>query len=339
MTKAIRTIEKISARAFSQLEGGGNPVVIFATAQGLTNATQQRLAQTCECESVVVNRHLNQLSFFIPTGEQVSFCAHGAIGGAMQLAGPLTDKTESFVQFCAVQQNAVYHATRHDRDIMSLQMTTPWTEAPIIYPPALHRILRISAQLQRSDVTSVSDNAPTFCNAATGRPKTLVYIRSLEALEKAHVPYDDKYFKKACDSLQSTGICLYTECPGDDRTKLFECRQLLPGYLDDPTTGVTALAASIDHRQLKLRGMFSNAAENQLAVSSSLRYLLNQVTAKGQTSLTMVENLQWTKSLSSNDNGGDANSDISEEIVSFRLVGRVEVDSHEFIEVDDDGDT
>jgi hypothetical protein len=89
---AARRILQVSARAFvSPAAGGGgssarggNPVTIFspspATKLLLTPEFRSRLAQTCTWESVVVepcqeDPAVPQFSFYMPSGEEVSFCA------------------------------------------------------------------------------------------------------------------------------------------------------------------------------------------------------------------------------------------------------------------------
>ena len=91
---AARQILKVSARAFvSPVAGGssgGNPVTIFSPSSPSTKLTPElrsRLAQTCTWESVVVepcqdeddSSSVSQFSFFMPSGEEVSFCARKKI--------------------------------------------------------------------------------------------------------------------------------------------------------------------------------------------------------------------------------------------------------------------
>jgi hypothetical protein len=91
---ARRAVFQISARAFvsPRCAGGGNPVTIFVPSSSnngssatLSPEFRSRLAQTCAWESVVVEPYeedtsstlvvLPQFSFFMPSGEEVSFCA------------------------------------------------------------------------------------------------------------------------------------------------------------------------------------------------------------------------------------------------------------------------
>ena len=81
---ATRRILQVSARAFVSptAEGGGNPVTIFypSSSGEFTANIRSKLAQTCDWESVVVepcqsDLSVSQFSFFMPSGEEVSFCA------------------------------------------------------------------------------------------------------------------------------------------------------------------------------------------------------------------------------------------------------------------------
>ena len=71
-------IRQVTARVFCQFGGqGGNPVTIFAAPTRLAGNRQAELAQGCEWESVMVDTSTRTLQFYMPTGEQVSFCAFG----------------------------------------------------------------------------------------------------------------------------------------------------------------------------------------------------------------------------------------------------------------------
>ena len=318
MANATRTvIDKITARVFCKLKGGGNPVTIFVSSTSSTvgrchpadnddapafflnnNAIQKRLAQSCQWESVMVDRNLHQMSFFMPTGEQVSFCAHAAMGGAHQLLSSTTHHTSnntdgsSAVTFTSSLQNddsSYYKAVVHDHDIVSLAMTTQWQESPIAVPPTLYRILRDKIGLARSSLSPLAINAllPTFCNASIARPKTLVHVPSLQALHgEARAPsIENDSFRVACDAIESTGIYLYTQrvneeddddggnfqSSEDAMYSSWECRQFprASGYPEDPATGIAAaaLATSLDHR--RRQHLAHNSNNNNLETTAA----------------------------------------------------------------------
>ena len=99
-------ITKVTARVFGYpgVKGGGNPVTVFLWKERSHPSVELRtsLAQSCEWESVVAHLPLPlslsrreeykdgsgsdssegdlQLYFYMPSGEEVSFCAHAAMG-------------------------------------------------------------------------------------------------------------------------------------------------------------------------------------------------------------------------------------------------------------------
>jgi trans-2,3-dihydro-3-hydroxyanthranilate isomerase len=334
---ARATVDKISARVFCQWQGtGGNPVTVFVTDNGLLASTQKKLAQTCDWESVVVDRRRRALAFYMPTGEQVSFCAHAAMGGALQLGAADKQETVRFVD----SNEKTYQATIDEEDeVVSLHMTAPWTEERVSHPPTLQRLLRDSLGLQPTDLVARNKLLPTFCNASVARPKTLVYLKSLEALQNATPPpTGSDHFRVSCDAIDdTTGIFLYAERPDDSTSSVssWECRQFprASGYPEDPATGIAAaaLAASLEHR-LRSRAVSRGINEDD----KQRHYKFYQGTAMGQASLIMVDNLLFNKTIGT-DNGDekDGVSSTGAEEVSFRLVGHVQVDNRESIEVED----
>ncbi|OEU23184.1 hypothetical protein FRACYDRAFT_233354 [Fragilariopsis cylindrus CCMP1102] len=97
---AVVSVEKITARVFCLGGEGGNPVTIFASQHTLPGSVQRSLAKTCQWESVILTTNddvssnntaaasssssaLPSMTFYMPSGEEVSFCAHAAIGLAM----------------------------------------------------------------------------------------------------------------------------------------------------------------------------------------------------------------------------------------------------------------
>jgi predicted PhzF superfamily epimerase YddE/YHI9 len=369
-------IEKVTARVFCQLEGGGNPVTIFKSQSPLKPSTQARLAQGCEWESVCVSSSstspsttspnantsatLPSMAFYMPTGEQVSFCAHAAMGGALQLA----QTPEQPLQFTAAAlmpndndddndddngdtdsagtpttPTTPYTAIVHDHDIVSLEMEADFTETAVPHRPTLHRIIRDCCGLESTDLTTTSTRSssetatttvpPTFCNSSIARPKTLVYVNSVEALHqaKAPTPSTADAFRISCDAVESTGLYLYAPAVAEDvdaddaLNNSWECRQFprASGYPEDPATGIAAaaLAASLYRRGTKLPA-----------------YKFYQGTAMGQPSLIMVENLKLTDNLVQEDSDDVKGEKTSR--ASFRLLGRIEVDQRDQLEVDDD---
>jgi predicted PhzF superfamily epimerase YddE/YHI9 len=368
-------IEKVTARVFCQLNvGGGNPVTIFSSAATTASnggssinpiqqpSTQVRLAQSCEWESVMVDETNRTMAFYMPTGEQVKFCAHAAMGGAIQLAR----QTEESFTFSTTkigtsngslqqQQHQVvdqeYSAIVHEDDIVSLEMSTSsWSMDRIQHAPALRRLLRVALGLQSSDLvpqksaTSTTDDAssssssaiidfPTFTSVDVvgGRAKTIVYVNSMQALqEKCRAPTNADAFRRSCDALDppSTGLYLYS--PSLDEDGAWECRQFprASGYAEDPATGVAAAALAV-----ALRLGSSGGNGNGIILT---HYKFYQGTAMGKPSLIMVDDLQiQDENDSSSDTNGREGMNVNKKRLSYRLLGRIEIDDQEEININD----
>jgi predicted PhzF superfamily epimerase YddE/YHI9 len=106
-------------------------------------------------------------------------------------------------------------------------------------------------------------------NSSIARPKTLVPIQTLDLLHSAINPKDPDEFRRLCDSIDSTGLYLYTRVPSSTpqndpncpppflQDVVFECRQFprASGYPEDPATGIaaSALASSLYKRGMGRR--------------------------------------------------------------------------------------
>lgn len=146
--------------------------------------------------------------------------------------------------------------------------------------------------LDMSDVLSENANDwPLFLNSSVARPKTLIPISSIQRLHAATPPRNADKFRDMCDSIESTGVYLYSPVPttgiGTATTKKkmnieFECRQFprWSGYPEDPATGTAAgaLAACLHKRQM----MHSRCGSGESC------YICYQGTAMGRPSKIQV---------------------------------------------------
>lgn len=226
--------ERITARVFCHAPGGGNPVTIFANfassdSSPLTNPSiREDLARSCEWESVFVTKTEPHgqpiMAFFMPTGEQVSFCAHAAIGGSTELFASNTDKVVSNrVSFGAASmecdQSTVYHATRSTDGMISLEMVAPWIDTMLKKDDKA----RLEAMLLQhhgvdlpfSNQEQKLQQQPTFCNSSIARNKTLVRVEH-EVLQAARAPSSAQNYKADCDGIDSTGLYLYARHPEEE---------------------------------------------------------------------------------------------------------------------------
>ena len=81
-----KRVVSCAARAFASPKNkeGGNPVTIFLPSTSTTSNERIKLAQTCSWESVVIENNdtgasidgcsLPTFHFYMPSGEEVSFC-------------------------------------------------------------------------------------------------------------------------------------------------------------------------------------------------------------------------------------------------------------------------
>jgi predicted PhzF superfamily epimerase YddE/YHI9 len=344
MQKTFAQIRQTAARVFCQTGQGGNPVTIFASPIELAKTTQIQLAKSCSWESVVVDTTKSKLAFFLPTGEQVSFCAHAAMGGITELVSTTEQDGErdgpKRIQFSTVPlkdtedttSTMTSIATIHENNMISLQLDhQPWTVSEVPNIPALRRLLREVCGLESSALTQqpiegdfIPMSFPTFFNASVARPKTLIYVNSLEALHGARAPRDALHFARVCDTLNTTGLYLYTQ----DRSNTslsssqfsYACRQFprASAYPEDPATGIAAAALGAALHRITSTGQhYQNDGET---------FLFTQGTAMGRPSTIHVENVEFQ----------ETNSDgvLLGQKVSYWLRGQVQIDDQQYMEVE-----
>lgn len=319
MTAGTRVLERVSARVFCNGSGGGNPVTVFSSQFPLSSSTQERLAKTCDWESVMVaptsTAKLSEMAFFMPSGEAVSFCAHAVLGGAFAASTPLTVGTDFIFRSAMmpdVEQGVQITKVENQKiGTACLNMAATYEEAPVSHKPSLYRLLRAHLGLGTEHFVNTGKQYPTFLNASIARPKTLVYVNSLDVLAQAKQPkvaVDPKErnsFAAACDAIdKSTGIYLYAKKKGEENA--WECRQFprASGYPEDPATGIAAAALA---GSLFKQGIYLPF------------YKFYQGTAMQRPSLIEVLDLK-----------------IQGSAASFTLQGRVEIDSRQTIEIEDE---
>lgn len=328
------SIRRVSARVFGigSGTGGGNPVTVFwCRDRGITEEQGQRLARSCEWESVVIEPS-NRFSFYMPSGEQVSFCAHAAMGAARVVAAGSGDSStagatngdgntslrkSSVVQF--ITSELVRQQARVDISTgkVWLEMESSYQETAIpTGDDANGRAFReLLAQCQ-VDWENLPSSPPFPVNASVARPKTLVELDSVEAVHAAVAPTNAYLFRELCDTLGSTGLYFYAWKPKQDDANekssgglvdmsnhMLEARQFprASGYPEDPATGIAAGALAVHLAKKRPQVSPSTAA--------SSRYSVFQGTAMGRPSLIEIDRMTTVNGL-----------------VSFACGGLVEVD-------------
>lgn len=289
---AMRRIASASARAFVSPRsegggggpGGGNPVSIFLPSEPTTEDQRIKLAQTCPWESIVIenetgssNDSLPIFHFFMPSGEEVSFCGHAAIGACSFLANKKsllsheknlrsfsTLASSTTVTFLAAADRARFDAKVTGNEA-ELFMDTEHCETNCSSPTYSLEDVLSELGLGIEDLPEMSESNtswPSFVNSSVARPKTLIPISMTERLHAATPPPNPTKFREMCDSIDSTGIYLYStfgkgeieNAAANNINLAFECRQFprSSGYPEDPATGIAAgaLAASLHKRQI-----------------------------------------------------------------------------------------
>ena len=300
-TLAARTVTRVSARAFvhPKVAGGGNPLTLFLARPSSSPSdsdtltlpdVRSRLAQSCEWESVIA--HLPSasageegqrpvLSFHMPSGEEVSFCAHAALGAASVLGQEASDdegsnSTARVVEFTTTTDDSVQSVSiSTDTGEAELKMSAKLTESDIPDFITLGHV-RDALGLRMEDVSLGGTGLPSYINSSIARNKTLFPMLDEKRLQVGpQNPKDADEWKRLCDKIDSTGVYLYSPVDDDSmedaktegnnaETKeekqdgseeavlRFECRQFprASGYPEDPATGIAAaaLAASLRKR-------------------------------------------------------------------------------------------
>ncbi len=326
-------LERVTARVFCHGPGGGNPVTVFSSPLPLSSTTQERLAKSCEWESVMVTplagKLIHNMAFYMPSGEAVSFCAHAALGGAFannSTTDPTGDSTGNAARNEFIFQSPmlgdkkqsilISELDSENSGIARLNMTAPFEEAPVSQTPALYRLLRGHLGIGAEHLVNTGKQYPTMVNSSIARPKTLVYVNSTQALHQAKQPtvvlgtsdsnQQRNSFARACDAIdQSTGIYLYAT--KEDEADAWECRQFprASGYPEDPATGIAAAALA---GSLYKQGIYLPL------------YKFYQGRAMQRPSLLEVLDFQMSDQKS----------------VRFTLQGRVEVDSRETMDIEEE---
>jgi PhzF family phenazine biosynthesis protein len=279
-------LKKVTARVFTSRSGaGGNPVSVFLSKTRLSRSISAKLAQECDWESVVVTHDPTvananpTLAFFMPSGEEVSFCSHAAMGAVHSIvkADETRAASKHFVKFdtSALKDQM---ATVDQDDTVGLHMSTNFEESPIEDKLVIEDLL----SMLQLDESVLSTKWPSLANSsvAAGRAKTLLEITSREALESAQPPADPDAWRILCDTIGSTGIYLYTpRGVQDETTTTYDVRQFprASGYSEDPATGIAAAALAVSlHKQCVTNTFFT----------------FHQGTAMGRPSIIKIQNVE-----------------------------------------------
>ena len=246
------------------------------------------------------------LAFHLPTGDEVEFCAHAALGAAAVLAGEgraqragmeaaaAADGAAVVIELVSMADGRRHSATVQPSGEAELRLSASSHEEGAILDAAITAELREAVGLappggttggaaeaddgSASSASGPAASLPADVNSSVARPKTLVPVQDVRTLHLATDPTDPGAFRTLCDRAGTTGLYLYapvntSAAAAVPPTATFECRQFprASGYPEDPATGIAAAALAASLRRRGIGG-------------SSARYELLQGTAMGRPS-------------------------------------------------------
>lgn len=362
-------LQKLNARVFGAAAGtGGNPVTIFMGSALSSSTLEQSLVKSCEWESVFVdttNSHNNntitspdnnaaipRLRFFAPSGAQLSFCAHAAMGAAYAIHHQLLPRNDhpssktstiSFQTSSDDSDDVSYH--RHTAHIYQDEDTVILDMDKIPYSESRLPMVNAESLVDQVGLGMMHISRLPMTVSLAGRAKTMIQVPLSVLQHKTRNPPIAKQFENNCLMAQnSSGLYLFATHPrhhddGDDHnddskteaddnrpttttttTTNLECRQFpsASGYAEDPATGIAAAALAV---HLNRHGVY---------VPSSGIWHFHQGTAMGRPSIITIQNIiQHPPSRSDDDDRASSTTTT----VSLQCGGRVEIDSQEQIRV------
>ena len=258
------SITKFTARVFTcpGFPVGGNPVTIFFCKKSFGADLRSHLSSTCKWESVFIESEpttKEKVFFYMPSGEEVSFCGHAALAASYCISTENTPKDNNDIQFTANVLGTTTNTVIRNGNEVELKMDGKCEELDIDKSTCFDLLEQVGVSEEQIDT-----NKP-FLNSSVARHKTLVPLKNLDYLHSASNPSDPLRFRELCDLLQSTGLYLYSSHPTPDfdysnaspLTASYECRQFprASGYPEDPATGIAAasLVSSLYRRDKKIK--------------------------------------------------------------------------------------
>jgi len=255
--------QKVEGRVFATPSSpqGGNPLTIFIL-DGLApdEFVHSTLAQTCPWESVMIQNinhefHVPEIYFYLPSGQSITYCAHAAMGACAYIA-----------RFKCIDQGIIQYRCGNDMVNNSIQSAFVDSNIVTLYSENNLQEKNVDAVVVEGLLNLVGLNKftlgdhttfPTMINSSVSRSKTLVMVPSVQVLHSATNPTDAHLFRDLCDSIQSTGLYLYTRANELPETQAYESRQFprSSGYPEDPATGIAAMALACS---LSKRGWGTN---------------------------------------------------------------------------------
>jgi PhzF family phenazine biosynthesis protein len=232
-TPPVRLVHVFAAAA-----GGGNPAPIVIDAARMSDDAMREVARAYGHEGGFVLPPSGRgdadlsLRFWTPA-EEVPMCGHATIGAVwlLQRMGLLSKRHIRIETASGIVEANVSGSQTED---VVVEVSQPRGSVERLADGALRE--RLAAVL---GTTSQTLGEAPIQNASTSRVKTLIPIRSIEALDSLTPDY--ARVRELCEDLGSTG--LYPYATGAERTTV-DARQFprSSGYPEDAATGIAAAA-------------------------------------------------------------------------------------------------
>lgn len=203
---------------FTLTPGQGNPAAVVTDAGGLTHAEMAGIAARLGVETTFVDG--TTLRYYQPSGAAMTLCGHGTLAAlkAMGREGTFQVSTPA-----------------GDLDVM----VEPHLLGLAMPPVTLGEMLAPAAAARGLGIRPEDIDGPVQVGSA-GRPKLIVPVRSLEALDRLKPSQD--LIDECCAGHAATGIYVFTT---EVRTlgTIAEARHFCTGagIYEDPVTGVAAV--------------------------------------------------------------------------------------------------
>ena len=177
------------------------------------------------------------LAFHLPTGDEVEFCAHAALGAAAVLAGEgraqragmeaaaAADGAAVVIELVSMADGRRHSATVQPSGEAELRLSASSHEEGPILDAAITAELREAVGLappggttggaaeaddgSASSASGPAASLPADVNSSVARPKTLVPVQDVRTLHLATDPTDPGAFRTLCDRAGTTGLYLY----------------------------------------------------------------------------------------------------------------------------------
>lgn len=221
---------------FSAGPGGGNPAPVVIDAGHMSAEAMRATAALHGHESAFVLPDGGacdfRFRFFVPNHE-MEMCGHATIGATWLLA------RLGLLPAAAITIATLSGPVRAEATTSGARVSQPKAHADLVAEPG--PVLE-ALRLQPADLAELP-----LLNAATSRIKTLVPLRSREALDALQP--DFAKVAAACDAVGSTGLYPFAAVDGGTT---FAARQFprRSGYPEDAATGIAAAALAWSLRHL-----------------------------------------------------------------------------------------